>query len=535
MKKTVAVLLGILLTLCLIPVRSQGAALQPISFVTVRDIIEPRDGYPVDLHATAAETNKYSIQSIRWEEYSPDRIMTRTMTTGDTCVIGHYYFVYITLKAQGSYMFPETFASTIDGNPGIIWKVAEDGETAEIFYTYGPAKKNIEKVEITMVPPVVGKTPTFGKVDAQGYMSENTGGITNQTNGITWTNQSTGVNLSVSNPFKADTKYTVTYYLTAKENYQFNGTKYYINGERVEFKSSNMGQTQVVLEMKDLVPDDGKTEVSQLDLSVPEPADGEKPSYAKLEGTGYYSDNGAHGTSTRIYNNGIAWYKSASSYFSPGTTETFVGGTSYTVKINLLPGEGYKFGKTITAKINGLPASVETFADGSIEVSALLSAPEKEHTHIAGAWEYNDDLHWQLCGVPGCSEAVTGREAHNDGNLDGFCDACIFEMPTETPDPTDPTDPTQPAGPEPTDPPSATEPQVTEPTPTEVTEPAASEDPTGNAPESNDSETPKTDNGPDGEYTIPPSTIYIAAGTAVVVCVGGGAGYVLYKKKKKEM
>ncbi len=54
--------------------------------------------------------------------------------------------------------------------------------------------------------------------------------------------------------------------------------------------------------------------ISQLDLTVPSPKEGEKPSYDKIDGRGYYSDNGLQGTSTRIFKNGIAWFKSSTSY-----------------------------------------------------------------------------------------------------------------------------------------------------------------------------------------------------------------------------
>lgn len=63
--------------------------------------------------------------------------------------------------------------------------------------------------------------------------------------------------------------------------------------------------------------------ITNLTLTVTAPQEGAKPVYDKIDGRGYYSDNGLNGVSTRIYKNGIAWYKSASSYFSPGTTATF--------------------------------------------------------------------------------------------------------------------------------------------------------------------------------------------------------------------
>ena len=47
--------------------------------------------------------------------------------------------------------------------------------------------------------------------------------------------------------------------------------------------------------------------INQVELTVVAPVEGEKPAYDKIDGRGYYSDNGAWGTSTRIYKNGIAF------------------------------------------------------------------------------------------------------------------------------------------------------------------------------------------------------------------------------------
>ena len=122
--------------------------------------------------------------------------------------------------------------------------------------------------------------------------------------------------------------------------------------------------------------------INQVELTVVAPVEGEKPAYDKIDGRGYYSDNGAWGTSTRIYKNGIAWYKSSSSYFSPGTTETFNANTSYTVKINLLPKGNFEFSKNVTAKINGKTATVEVFDDGSILAQTTLSSTSSNKTVI---------------------------------------------------------------------------------------------------------------------------------------------------------
>ena len=72
-----------------------------------------------------------------------------------------------------------------------------------------------------------------------------------------------GVNLTVSNPFKEGTKYTVTYYLTAKDGYKCNSaTACTINGSVASIAITVA--THAKISLKDLVPGDGKKEITSL-------------------------------------------------------------------------------------------------------------------------------------------------------------------------------------------------------------------------------------------------------------------------------
>ena len=231
----------------------------------------------------------------------------------------------------------------------------------------------------------------------------------------------------MSNPFKSGVKYRVTYYLTAKDGYKFtSNTKGAINGSTASFVLTDATHAKVSL--SDLVPGDGKKEISSLNLSVIAPKDSEKPTYTKIDGTGYYSDNGLNGTSTKIYKNGIAWFKSASSYISPGTTETFKAGTEYILKISLLAKSGYKFTSSLTAKINGKTATVETFDDGSINVSVKLTALSKDHKHTDSDWKSDKENHWKICTDTACASVTVAKEAHKDSNKDKKCDVCGYAI-----------------------------------------------------------------------------------------------------------
>lgn len=388
MKKALSIILIAIMLFCIVPTTVFAAT--EIKIVTVKDILEPLDGFKPDLSGTPGEASKYTVKKVEWTEYDDGMEWQRDLTADNTFVKGNYYFVFITLEAKEGYVFSDNITATVNGAQANKYAPRDNGKTIQIYYCFALCKKNIARVDLTIVNPVVGKTPTFAKVNTDEYESKNKSGISNQTNGVSWTNQSSGVNLTVSNPFKENTKYTVKYNLVAKENCWFNGTKYYVNGKQVSVISSNAGMTEVVVGLTDLIPGDGKKLIDAVELTITAPRHGEKPNYTKIDGTGYYSDNGLNGTSTKIYKNGIAFYKSASSYISPGTTETFKGGTEYIVKVSLAPKDGYKFSSSVNATINGKTATVEKFDDGSINVSMKITALNKEQKQSESDMK-NDD------------------------------------------------------------------------------------------------------------------------------------------------
>ena len=240
----------------------------------------------------------------------------------------------------------------------------------------------IDQLDLTVTSPMDGEKPKYDKIDGRGYYSDN--GLHGTStrifkNGIAWYKNTTSYfSPGTTEVFKEDTTYTVKINLLPKGNFEFSeNVTARVNGNVATVEACDDGSILVIAILKSPKKD---VVISELNLTVPTPVDGAKPDYTKIDGNGYYSDNGMNGVSTKIYKNGIAWFKSTTSYFSPGTTETFVAGTDYTVKISLTAKDGYKFDNTLTAKINGKSATVEAFDDGSINVSVTLSAPQKEQT-----------------------------------------------------------------------------------------------------------------------------------------------------------
>ena len=523
MKKYLSLVLAVVMILCLIPATTVFAAKEEVINQVELTVVAPVEGekpaydkidgrgYYSDNGAWGTSTRIYK-NGIAWYKSSSSYFSPGTTETFNA---NTSYTVKINLLPKGNFEFSKNVTAKINGKTATV-EVFDDGSIlAQTTLSSTSSNKTvIKKVDLNVVKPVVGKTPTFAKVDTTQYFSEKYGTVSNCSNGVTWTNQSSGINLTVSNPFKEGVKYRVTYYLTAKDGYKFNtATACTINGSVASISITDATHAKVSL--GDLVPGDGKKEVSSVSIYVTAPKDGEKPNYTKIDGTQYYSDNGINGISTKIYKNGIAWYKSASSYISPGTTETFKGGSEYTVKIALTAKDGYKFAKNVSAKLNGKTATVETFDDGSINVSVKLTALSKEHKHTNSSWKTDKDNHWKVCTDTACGMLTVAKEAHKDVNKDNKCDVCSYAIPkstdtTSTPDSTPADKPTEPSDSE--------EPITSEPSDSE------SKEAVDNTDEDKDSKDKE-----DGKSS---ALIWIILGGVVLLAAGGAVTFIVIKKKK---
>ena len=282
----------------------------------------------------------------------------------------------------------------------------------------------ITKVEVTGIDtPVVGVAPDMNATAGNGYY--------NLANRIQWKeyneNKIYQRDLSASDTFRAGYYYAIFVTVFTDADIPFTSqTTGTINGKTAQMQEPQDNGCSIVLvyNFAEIL----KEPVKELDLTIPAPVDGEKPDYTKLDGNTYYSDNGLNGTSTRIYKNGIAWYKSTTSAMTPGTGETFRADADYQFKISLLPKEGYFFHENISVTINGKTATVEIFDDGSINASVTLKATAPAHTHTPSEWRTTGAYHYKACTT--CGEFLE-QEDHKGGVATcaekGKCIVCGYE------------------------------------------------------------------------------------------------------------
>ena len=282
----------------------------------------------------------------------------------------------------------------------------------------------ITKVEVTGIDtPVVGVAPDMNATAGNGYYT--------LANRIQWKEYNEDKILqrvlTASDTFRAGYYYAVFVTVFTDADIPFTSqTTGTINGKTAQMQEPQDNGCSIVLvyNFAEIL----KEPVKELDLTIPAPVDGEKPDYTKLDGNTYYSDNGLNGTSTRIYKNGIAWYKSATSVMTPGTGETFRADTDYQLKISLLPKEGYFFHENIYVMINGKIATVETYDDGSINVSVTLTAVGPAHVHSPSDWRVAGEYHYKTCTT--CGELLD--QADHKGGVatcaeKGKCTVCGHE------------------------------------------------------------------------------------------------------------
>ena len=282
----------------------------------------------------------------------------------------------------------------------------------------------ITKVEVTGIDaPVVGKAPDMNATAGNGYYT--------LANRIQWKEYNEDKILqrvlTASDTFRAGYYYAVFVTVFTDADIPFTSqTTGTINGKTAQMQEPQDNGCSIVLiyNFSEIL----KEPVKELDLTIPAPVDGEKPDYTKLDGNSYYSDNGLNGTSTRIYKNGIAWYKSTTSAMAPGTGETFLADADYQLKISLMPKEGYFFHENISVMINGKTATVEFFDDGSINASVSLTAAGPAHTHTPSEWRTTGAYHYKTCTT--CGEFLD-QEDHKGGVATcaekGKCTVCGYE------------------------------------------------------------------------------------------------------------
>ncbi len=277
MKNCLAMMLVLIMMLCLIPTTSVFAAKEESLTNLTLTVTSPQEGakpaydkidgrgYYSDNGLNGVSTRIYK-NGIAWYKSASSYFSPGTTATFEG---NKDYIVKINLLAKGNFKFAKNVTATVNGKKATVEYCDADGSVvvSAVLISTADTKTVIKKVDLNVVKPIIGKTPTFAKVDTTQYFSEKYGTVSNCSNGVTWTNQSSGINLTVSNPFKEGVKYRVTYYLTAKDGYKFaSNTACTINGTAATLEVTDTNHAKIYL--SDLLPGDGKNLSSSQSTTV---------------------------------------------------------------------------------------------------------------------------------------------------------------------------------------------------------------------------------------------------------------------------
>lgn len=170
--------------------------------------------------------------------------------------------------------------------------------------------------------------------------------------------------------------------------------------------------------------------IKSVDLTVPAPVTGEKPSYTQISTTRFDTKNVSFsGATNPNMVNGIAWYKTSTGEGLNPSSGVFEANTIYNFHCLVFPREGYRIAPNATVKVNGKKASAHLDYDHFLTVSYDFpeTGASAAHTHTYSQWRYNAGEHYKLCTI--CNEMFF-TEDHKGGTAtcqeDGTCTVCGY-------------------------------------------------------------------------------------------------------------
>lgn len=285
------------------------------------------------------------------------------------------------------------------------------------------AATELKNLTITMDLPDPGKTPTATATCGKGYSIY----------AIDWLDRETNKFLEPGDKIQGGHKYYAYLWVEANSGYSFASindntpdVNVTINGAACTASKAfeYIAPAMVYVAYPVTIPTKGW--IRSVDLTVPAPKVGEKPSYPKIQHTTYEYTNMID---LPEYQNGIHWVNMATGKnISP--SETFQTGVQYQVNIEIEPNTGYAFLPQPKAKVNGQTASCDIDYGSVLFVKFTFPAFGDDHTHIYSDWDWNSGQHYKTCLVDGCDYDIFFVESHKGGeatcSAKGKCSVCGY-------------------------------------------------------------------------------------------------------------
>ena len=282
------------------------------------------------------------------------------------------------------------------------------------------AATELKNLTITMELPDPGKAPTTTATCGTGY----------SIHAIDWLDRETNKFLEPGDKIQGGHKYYAYLWVEANDGYKFASiddktpnVNVTVNGNACTASKAfeYTAPAMVYVAYPITIP---SRWIRSVDLTIPEPVYGNKPTYPIIE-TGTYKYTTMIDLPDVI--NGIHWTDmTTEQYMDPDNTFRY--GVPYQFAISLQPKTGYAFAPYAEARVNGRVASASIDYGTVLFVKFTFPALEDTHTHSYMDWSWNSGQHYKNC--TGCDE-IFFLESHKGGvatcQSNGKCTVCGFE------------------------------------------------------------------------------------------------------------
>ena len=285
------------------------------------------------------------------------------------------------------------------------------------------ADTKIENLTITMDLPDPGKDPITTGTCGKGYSIHD----------IEWLDRETDKFLEPGDKIQGGHKYYAYLWVEANSGYSFASiddltpnVNVTVNGAACTASKAFEYIASAMVRVRYSVTIPTKGWIRSVDLTIPAPKVGEKPSYPQIEHTTYKYTNMVD---LPEYINGIHWVNAATDKNISANT-TFQAGVQYQFNITIAQYAGYAFLPQPTATVNGKAASCNLDYGTVLFVKSTFPALENDHAHIYSDWDWNSGQHYKTCLVDGCDYDIFFVESHKGGtatcSAKGKCSVCGY-------------------------------------------------------------------------------------------------------------
>ena len=283
-----------------------------------------------DMNPTAVESDKYSVELIKWFYRLDGGVREYEIGPEDTFVPGRYYTAR--LKFTGKNGYAVTSASTATANGWPTESMGDGVFDAEFMVHEGPTPISVANCFVTL--PVGGEKPDFSAV------SDDDGQYGAEVAKWSIGSGARETDITADSVFAAGNTYNVYVRFTAKSGYTFDdSTRYRINRRQ----AASNGRGLYIISYTAAEPEPTVPTISAAACVIDEPIGGEKPVYTALS-----ANDAQYGASVGYWYVGVGRTARVM-----GHDETFTAGETYTAYVRFEANGDYAFTDGSVYSING--------------------------------------------------------------------------------------------------------------------------------------------------------------------------------------